>query len=78
MATFLQSVEPQGTVDDVFPIKNSFEKRLQYKKTLLPMEFLVILVMNISNHFASMCFLIYPTTDSSFWQGFMYILFTMC
>jgi hypothetical protein len=39
---------------------------------------LVILVMNISNHFASMCFLIYPTTDSSFWQGFMYILFTMC
>jgi hypothetical protein len=33
---------------------------------------LVILVMNISNHFAFMCFLICPTTDSSFWQGFMY------
>jgi hypothetical protein len=66
MATFLQSVEPQGTVDDVFPIKNSFEKRLQYKKTLLPMEFLVILVMNISNYFAFMCFLICPTTDLFF------------
>lgn len=66
MATFLLSVEPQGTVDDVFRIKTSLKKRLQYKKSLLSMEFLVILVMNISNYFAFMCFLICPTTDSFF------------